>query len=392
MTIPTSQLHLGIIAGEASGENLAAGVVDALAARGMDIKLTGVGGPMLAERGLESLFEPGEIALMGIQAVLTRIPSLLRRIAQTADALIAAKPDIILMVDVPDFSHRVARRIKARWPDAVIVKYVAPTVWAWRPKRAAAMRGHFDHVLALFPFEPAVMEELGGPRTTYIGHPLAVDADLSAVWDERRARTDETANDRPLRLVALPGSRKAEIKALGGDFAETIAQIEALGRAVDVTVPTLPHLQERVRAATADWPVAPRIVAGRAAMIEALRDGDVALAASGTVLLDLALAGMPAVSIYRLDPIMRALSGSLLIWSAAMPNVIADEPVVPEYYDRMVRAGMLARSMVMLADRHHLRHKAMMDGYARMRARMTLDESPAERAAAILLDLVGRTA
>lgn len=378
-------LVLGIVAGEASGENLAVDLVDTITARtGHAPKLVGVGGDRLRERGLSSVFDASEIAIMGLSAVIAGLPRLVMRINQTVRVLIEARPDAIVFIDSPDFSHRVARRVKRALPDVPIVKYVAPTVWAWRPGRARKMAGQIDHVLAILPFEPEAMERLGGPPTHYVGHPLAVDERLAAAWREREARPARAPGE-AFNLLVLPGSRTGEVTSLLPDFAKTVRLLHERGQKFRVHMPTLPKLVKRLRAETGNWPVTPNITVTDEDKLAAFRIADAALAASGTVLLELALAGVPAISCYKPDPAMRPFLGLITIWSAALPNIISDRPLIPEYIGMSVRPGMLARQIETLVEPGSPLAKLQVNGFRHMRELMAVTERPGDRAAAIVL-------
>ena len=205
------------------------------------------------------------------------------------------------------------------------------------------MRSYVDHVLSILPFEPAVMAELGGPETHYVGHRLMADDALQRCWEANTARTAR-ADGSTVNLLLLPGSRRSEVRALLDDFRQAVDIMRERGNALSITLPTLPHLERQVRDHVLGWPDVVRVTTGRDAQIEAYGTADVAIAASGTVLLELALAGVPAISCYRSDPLIRRVAERLLTtWSAALPNVIADRPVINEYYDEMIHPGMLAR-------------------------------------------------
>lgn len=385
-------LLIGIVAGEESGQLLAADLVDALQARlDAPVRLVGVGGASLAERGLQSLFDPQEIALMGVSAVIAALPRLIARIKQTADAIVAARPDVLILVDSPDFSLRVAKRVKARLPDLPVVKYVAPTVWAWRPGRAKAMADHVDRVLAIFPFEPDVMAKLGGPETHYVGHRLMADKGLAHCWNAHSQARARDGKADAINLVVLPGSRRSEVRTLLDDFKATVDILSARGHALSIALPTLPHLEHAVRDHVLGWSQSVDVTTGRDAQIEAFADADVALAASGTVTLELALAGVPAISCYRSDLPIRLASRMITTWTAALPNIIADRPVINEYYDAMIRPGMLARMIEELANPQNARRALTLDGYAEVRRRMEVDAPPGEKAAAIVADLLNRS-
>lgn len=380
-------VKIGIIAGEESGQLLAADLIKALQSKlGKPVNLIGVGGASLAQFGLASVFDPQDIALTGIADVIKSLPRLIGHVRKTADFIARESPDCLLLVDSPDFSLRVAKRVRALNKDIPIVKYVAPTVWAWRPDRAAAMLDHVDHVMALFPFEPMIMQRLGGPKTTYVGHRLMDDEALLSVYDEKCAKDWSTR--RQLKLCFLPGSRNSEIKRLIGDFAATLNILIERGHDISITIPTLPRHVDSLTALTADWQIEPTIVAGRAQQVEAYKSCDVALAASGTVLLEAALAGLPVISIYRLDVLARMGKFLLTTWSAALPNIIGDRVIVPEYYDSVIAPGSIARVIEELVLPKSLRRALMMEGYGIIRDKMALNHQPADIASDIVLGLI----
>lgn len=380
----SSSIKIGIVAGEESGQLLAAELIEALAVRiGGNPALIGVGGGRLQGLGLNSVFDPNEIALTGITAVLKSLPRLIMRIGQTADAIVAAKPDCLLLIDSPDFSLRVAKRVRARLPDLPIIKYVAPTVWAWRPARAAKMSAYIDQVLAILPFEPEIMAQLGGPKTHYVGHRLMADKSLASAW-RQNLKKKAPAED-VLNLLVLPGSRSSEIRSLIDDFGETVEILEGRGHYVSVAIPTLPRHVEEIRRRTAAWRRTPTITTTREEQISAFENADAAMVASGTITLELALAGVPAVSCYKLDPIMNLVASSMIkTWSGALPNLIADQPIIREYYNEHVRAASLARCIEGMSIYGGPTRKAIMDGYEIVRDRMATDMPASQRAAQIV--------
>ena len=382
-------LVIGLVAGEQSGENLAVDLVESITERtGATPRLVGVGGGRLAEMGLKSVFDPSEIAITGVTAVLAALPRLYFRIRQTTAALIAARPDVIVFVDSPDFSLRVAKRVKKALPDTPIIKYVSPTVWAWRPQRARKMAAFVDRILAILPFEPDVMRDLGGPETRYVGHPLAADTELDAVWKARRRKPAHKA-DEGFDLLVLPGSRTGEAKALLPDFGEAVALLHERGHRFRISIPTLPRLVPLVKRETAGWPVTPRITVTREDKLGAFRTADAGLAASGTVILELAMAGVPVVSCYRTDFVIRLFVSMIHAWTAALPNIIADRPIVPEYIDYLIRPGMLARRIEELVEPKSLAARAQIEGFRQVRELMAVDEKPGARAADIVLQVAG---
>ncbi len=376
--------HVFLIAGEKSGDELGAHLIDALrklTAGGL--RLSGVGGGAMQARGFESLFAMADISVMGFLPVIANLPTLLRRIRQTANAVVDTQPDVLVLIDAPDFTHRVARLVRARAPHIAVVDYVSPTVWAWRPGRAKKMRAYVDHVLALLPFEPEAHRRLGGPACTYVGHPLIERLDVL------RAGPGEAgvSVDGPPRLVVLPGSRRSEVSRLMGIFGEAVGLIADKVGALDVVLPAVPHLEATIRAASASWPVRPRIVLGEAAKFAAFRQARAALAASGTVTLELALAHTPMAVAYKVSPVEAFLARRLVTaQSIVLPNLILGENFIPEFLQEACEPQPIADAIIGLlgdgADRDR-----QMAGFARLDAAMALSggEAPSSRAAKTVL-------
>lgn len=382
-------LRIGIVAGEESGDLLAADLVRALAERtGRPVELVGVGGRALQALGLRSAFDHEEIGLIGVTAIVRDLPRLLRRIGRTADLVAKADVDCLVTVDVPDFSLRVARKVRAAAPAIPIVHYVCPSVWAWRPGRAPAMKPHVDRILCVLPFEPEALAALGGPPGIYVGHRLAGDPELAAIRSARRDRKPLAAGG-PRSLLLLPGSRRSEIARLIGPFREVSDCLAARGNGFTMTIATLPHRRTQLEQATAGWPARPAIVTDPRDRSAAFVDADAAIAASGTVLLELALAAIPAISAYRLDWFARfAMRRLVSAWSAALPNLIADRPVVLEFIDEMVRPAYMARQVEQLWSDTPTR-AAQMAGYAEVARRMETARPSGALAAEAVLDLIG---
>ncbi len=376
-------LKIAVIAGEVSGDLLGADLIAALKRiHSGPVELVGVGGEGLQAEGLRSLFDFSELSIMGITQVLSRLPKLYTLIRRTTAEIIAARPDILLIIDSPDFTHRVAKRVRTALPDLPVVNYVCPSVWAWKEYRATRMLGYVDHVLAILPFEPEVMRTLGGPETTYVGHRLIADP---ALLEARRLRAGRQPGNGPILL--LPGSRSSEIKNLVPYFEAAAKELVARNGPMRFILPTVTHKEALVREMTAGWAVKPEIVVGTEAKWKAFSEADAAMAASGTVILELALADVPVVSAYKVDWIMRLLTSTIKTWTGALPNLIADYAVVPEYLNDIVRGASLARWMERLsADTYQL--KAMKEGYDLIWQRMQTEKPPGEHAAKILLDVL----
>jgi len=376
-----------VVAGEASGDELGASLMKKLRERLLgEIRFRGVGGTAMAAEGLASLFPMDDVTAMGFGSVIRKLPLILRRIRETAAAVAASPPDVLILIDSPDFNQRVARRVRRVLPDLAIVKYVSPTVWVWRPGRARKLAPLVDHVLALFPFEPDVLKKLGGPPASYVGHPLLDRiGDLRASPEEERSR----ANDPPL-LVVLPGSRRLEIHRLAKIFGDAIGRLAEQHGPLKVVLPTLRAREEEVRAAVESWPVKPRIVVTEAEKYAAFRRARAALAASGTVTLELALAHVPMVAAYRVLPweglIVRAVAR---VSSAILPNLVLGEHVVPEFMQGECTAERLARALAPLLDDTPERRKQIAAFQRLDQIFSTGGEQPSARAARVTLEVIG---
>lgn len=376
---------LAVIAGEVSGDLLGADLVRALRTQSSSaIELVGVGGEALEAEGLHSLFDYSELSIMGFTQVLARLPKLIMRIRQTARAIIAARPDALLIIDSPDFTHRVARKVRAALPGLPVINYVCPSVWAWKPERAPRMRAYVDHVLAVLPFEPQAMARLQGPPTTYVGHRLASDANVLAVRASRQQRLAGAKDGRVSTCLLLPGSRSSEVGRLLPVFRATVEELAGRHPGIRFLLPTVPRQEKRVREITASWPIQPEITVGAAEKWAAFDRADAAIAASGTVILELSLAGVPVVSTYDPDFLVKLLHKRIRIWSGALPNLIADFPIVPEYFAQAIRPGALTRWVERLSGATAQR-ASMLDGYARVQQRMATSRPPGEMAAEIVL-------
>jgi len=378
-------LRVALVAGEHSGDQLGFKLMRALRAAAGRVVFIGVGGGAMEAEGLVSLFPIGDIAVMGILPVLARLPKLLERIRQTADFVVAARPDALVIIDSPDFTHRVARRVRQVLPNLPIVDYVSPSVWAWRPGRAKAMRAYVDCVLALLPFEPDAYVRLAGPRCVYVGHPLVERlGELRPNEDEARRRAAE-----PPIVVVLPGSRRSEIQRLMDDFGGALQRLsEAIGPFIPI-LPTLPHVEAEVRARAALWPQRPRIVLGAAQKFEAFRFARAALAASGTVTLELALAGVPTVGAYKVGLVEEQLKYLIKVPSILLPNLILGDRSIPEKLQKDCNPDALAAALAAVA-RDGPARQAQIEALARLDGLMRLEDgtAPSAHAARAVLETI----
>ncbi|RWQ40668.1 MAG: lipid-A-disaccharide synthase, partial [Mesorhizobium sp.] len=334
------------------------------------------------------LFDGGEIALMGLSAILRDLPRLMRRISQTAGAVANEKPDCLITIDSPDFSLRVAKKARAADPAIPIVHYVCPSVWAWRPGRAVAMKPYVDHILCILPFEVRELARLGGPTGTYVGHRLTHDPGVLGAAKAQSLPRD-LSDDRVKTLLVLPGSRRGEVRRLAGPFGKTISILRARGHRLRLLLPTVPHVADLVRASVASWDEKPEILLDPERKWQAFGKADAALIASGTVSLELALSGVPMISCYRLDPVMRMAQRLITVWSASLPNLIADRPIVPESYNEYVRPHYLARQLEALFSDTPYR-AWQKDGFAEVARRMAVDRPSGDIAAGVVMRCIKR--
>ena len=378
-----------LIATEESGDRLGAHLMKVLRQRlGDAVGFEGVGGLAMAKEGLKSLFPIEELSIIGFSAVIKQLPKISRLIRQSVAAAVLAKPDILIIIDSPDFTHRVARRVRSRDPSIPIVDYVSPSVWAWRPGRARAMRRYIDHVLALLPFEPEEYRRLHGPPCSYVGHPLTEQLGLL----RPSAKEQERRNGTPPVLLVLPGSRRGEIRHHMSVFGEALDRLQAQGRELELILPTMPHLLELVREGVSSWKVAPKIVVGEQDKRAAFRIASAALAKSGTVTLELALAGVPMVTAYRGGALEAwIVRRALTVKSVILANLVIGENVVPEFLQENCTAEKLANALGEVLTDSPMRRRQV-EAFARIDGIMsTGNQPPSVRAADIVLGMLRRS-
>jgi lipid-A-disaccharide synthase len=372
-----------LIATEESGDRLGANLMKVLRQRlGDAVRFEGVGGQSMAREGLVSLFPIEELSIIGLAAVAKQLPKILRLIRETATAVTEAAPDILVIIDSPDFTHRVARRVRARDPSIPIVDYVSPSVWAWRPGRARAMLTYVDHVLALLPFEPEEYRRLRGPPCSYVGHPLTEQIGMLRPGAEEQRRRDEP----PPVLLVLPGSRRSEIRHHMAVFGEALGRLRADGVAFELILPTMPHLQEAVAEGVKSWPVQPRVVVGEQEKRAAFRIARAALAKSGTVTLELALAGVPMVTAYQVGAVEAwIIRRGINVKSVILANLVVGENVVPEFLQEDCTPEKLSQALREVLTNSPMRRQQV-EAFAGIDKPMsTGSQPPSVRAADIVL-------
>ena len=381
-----------LLAGEPSGDKLGGALMAGLRELAGDVAFAGVGGPAMEAEGLASLFPMDDLSVMGIAEVLPRYPELKRRLAETVEDVIATAPDVLITIDSPDFSLRLAKQVKER-SDIRTVHYVAPSVWAWRPGRAEKMVGSIDQVLALLPFEPPYMEKVG-IRCDFVGHPI-VSEPVASQNEADAFRRGKGIGEAPL-VVVLPGSRRAEVGRLAPIFGEALRAVIAKSPQTRVVVPAAAPVASAVIDATASWPGAPVVLdprSGRNPDLEkraAFRAADVALAASGTVSLELAAAETPMVIAYDMNWLSwQIMSRMAKVDTVTLVNLVTGQRNVPEFLGPKCRPADIANALTeLLADdrARAFQHAAMLETMKRLGQG---GEAPGLRAARAVLDGLG---
>ena len=382
-------MKIWLVAGEDSGDQLGAKLMASLRELAPDpVAFGGVGGEAMAAQGFASLFPIDDVAVMGYLPVLARMRTLLRRIRQTVDDVVANRPDILVIIDSPGFTHAVAARVRKRLPGLSIVDYVSPSVWAWRPWRAAGMRRFVDHVLALLPFEPEAHRRLDGPPCTYVGHPL-----IERLSELRPGPADIGVRERsPWSVVVLPGSRRSEIERLMPVFGLALARLARTVGPVEAVLPAVTRHRALIERLALAWEAPVRIVAGEGAKYAAFRQARAALAASGTVTLELALAGVPMVVAYKVSRVEEAVARRLIqVPTIVLPNLILGENAMPEFVQAECTAERLAAALAPLIAGGEARDRQVaalerIDGLMRLPG----DEAPSRSAARVVMAMVGR--
>ena len=334
-----------IVAGEASGDALGARLVGALRGRRPDLTFAGIGGERLAEQGMPSLFPMRELALMGLIEVLPNIRNLSRRMAETVADITARRPALIVTIDSPGFTLRLAERVK---PLGIpVIHYVAPQIWAWRPGRVKKVRERVDRILCLLPFEPVLFDNAGIPAS-FVGHPVLESGADGGDAARFRARHGIGAEER--LLLAMPGSRRMEAKRLLPIFGATLRLLESRLPGLRPVIPVSPVVAELVRDAAAGWPGRPILVetlAEKHDAFAAVRDsGGAGLIKSGTSSLEMAVAGLPHVVTYRVNPITAAIIRRLVrVRFASLVNLLAEREIAPEYLQDRATPEALAEAL-----------------------------------------------
>lgn len=379
-----------VIAGEHSGDMLGGKLIHAIKQSHPDtaFEFRGVAGQHMQAEGCETIFPMADVAVMGPAAILARLPKLVARVYQTVDAALAFDPALVIIIDSPEFTHPIAKRLRKRRPDIPIIDYVSPSVWAWRPGRARKMRPYVDHLLALLPFEPEAHARLGGPDCTYVGHPLIEKVGWidKLETDSLRSRFELTPG-LPI-LVALPGSRPSEVSRLMGPFGEAVRELRRHLGPMEIILPAVPSVRPIIEDRLLSWPQQPYLVEGEEDKFRAFKLANAALAASGTVTLELAVAGVPMAVAYRVDAVAARLRFLLKVPSVVLANLVLEDNVFPEFIQEDCTPGKLSAALLPLfRDSPELRRQKTALGEIRKRLVLS-GGTPSSKAAKVVLGIL----
>ena len=385
--MPVRLQTLMLVCGEPSGDQLGGELMAGLkAVAGESLNIVGMGGPAMAAQGLKSLFPLDDTAVMGLREVVPRIPAILRRVRDVSDYALSIEPDAVVLIDSPDFTHRIAQRIKRFNPSIRTVNYVAPQVWASRQYRARKMARYFDLLLALLPFEVPFFEAYG-LHSAFVGHPVVERVSRMTGGDALRERL-RIGPGVPL-LVVLPGSRMSEVRLLLPRYREAVAILAQQLPGLVCVLPTVPHVRDAVQTMTAEWPVTLHLLGGDADKFAAFKAADVALAASGTVTTELALARTPMVVTYRFGWLTYALGRPFVrVRFGALTNILLDREAVPELIQNNCTGEAIAAALLTLFRSPNARARQRADLDEAMMRLGAGNERPSLRAARALLDFV----
>ena len=382
----TFEKHIFMIAGEASGDLLGARLMGALQAEKLDLLFSGIGGDMMARHGLKSIFPMEDLSVMGLAEVLPKLSVLYARIIETSDKILRENPDVVVSIDAPDFCFRVIKRLRRKGYQGKCVHYVAPSVWAWRPGRAKKVAKFLDHLLCLLPFEPPYFEKHGLPAT-FVGHSI-IESHLPTDGSLFREMYDVPADKRIILL--LPGSRSGEIDRHLSLFVKTAEALSVMHDDLLFVLPTLPHLKARIEGEIENKAAKIIVIDNESAKSNAFNAADFAIAASGTVALELALADVPSLISYRMNFLTGLIAKKLVKTDhVALPNIILGEEVMPE----LLLSAAKEENLIHITDSYlsNPTFPAMQkQKFRQIRERITPEKGmqPSEKAAKIILEIL----
>ena len=373
-----------LVAAEASGDVLGAGLARALKARlgAGKVVFVGVGGEAMAAEGVESPFDISDLSILGALEGVLAYPRIRKRVAETAALAAREKPDVAVLIDSWGFTLRVAKALRAADPSLPLIKYVAPQVWASRPGRAKTLAGAVDHLLAIHAVDAGYFEREGLP-TTFVGNP-ALTRDFGRADGDRLRQAIGAAPDDPILLV-LPGSRPSEITHLMAPFEAAVNALEANRPRLHIVLPVAGTVADLVRASVATWRWPPYLVEDERLKFDAMAAATVALACSGTVTTELALAGCPMVVAYKVGAIT-AMVVRIVIRTPYITlfNIAAGAPVAPEFIQENCTGEKLAHALAVRLDDEKLRETQIAAQTAALLKMGRGGPDPAEKAAEVV--------
>jgi lipid-A-disaccharide synthase len=375
--------HIYLIAGEPSGDRLGARLIDALRRKTKgQFKISGIGGPEMEKQGLHSHFPMSELTVMGLVEVLPRLPKLLKRIRSTVKHILANNPDVVVTIDSPDFSLRIIKHLQGK--NIPLIHYVAPSVWAWKPGRAKKLANLVDHLLTLLPFEPPYFER-EGLLSSFIGHSViesGADRGDGVAFRERHNISPDSQV-----LCLLPGSRLSEVKRLLPILGEVVLRLN--NSSLRLVLPTVDNVSDKVQQEIASWRYKPTIISSDKEKFAAFAASDAAIAASGTVSLELALAKVPHVTVYKINPLTALISRRMIVTPFYnIINILLGREAVPELIQENCKSNMIAPYILgYLAsdDAPKAQIKSFKDAVAQLQ---NGHDNPSDKAASVVLDLI----
>ena len=346
-------MKIFIIAGEDSGDKLGSAIIDSLReAFDGSINFVGIGGNGMMNRGLDSIFPMSDLSVMGLVEIALQYPNLKNRLNQTIQSILDEKPDILLTIDAPEFCFRVAKKIKLSNKNIPIAHYVAPSVWAWRPKRAKKISEFVDHILALFPFEPRYFRDVG-IKCDFVGHPIVTES-LADEESIAEFKNEYSLADEPI-ILCLPGSRKSEIDRLMPVFGETLEKFSNILPSARFVLPSTPNIYEYSKKYLGSMPKDVIFLSPEKIGIDkylkfkkaSFKISSLALAASGTVSLELAANNTPMVIGYDMGFLSRQIIGLMLKTETVnLVNLITGNRNIPECLGANFKSENLFLEMV----------------------------------------------
>ncbi len=383
----TNNLKIYLIAGEPSGDALGARLMRALKNKSnQNIQFFGIGGDTMEKEGLNSLFDISELAVMGLAEVLPSIPKILKRINQTVNDIIQIKPDILISIDSWSFASRIQKKIRYKKLNIPQVHYVAPQVWAWKKKRAKTMHNYIDHLLTLFPHEPKYFTPYG-LKTTFVGHPV-IESPIS-IANKQSFRTKYNINNQQKIISILPGSRHNEVSHLLPIFLNAAQILKNQNPDAVFVIPAVKTVAQRIKNITFNNPLNPIIIENEFDRLCAMAASNAAMAASGTVTLELAIANVPHIIAYKVAPLTAFLAKRLLnIQFVNLSNILIGREIVPELLQERCTPNNIALYINNFLNQDNL-YKIQQQGFSKVQKILGLNQQkPSENAADVILNII----